>query len=85
MPRQTQTQRLQDPLQHAQQMVPDARPQAYSHAPQADLRAQQPARRDETMLAPEESRRWGRQALEEIREIERAQYDGSDEDDEYDD
>jgi hypothetical protein len=37
------------------------------------------------MLAPEESRRWGRQALEEIREIERAQYDGSDEDDEYDD
>lgn len=66
-------------------MVLEARPQAYPHAPQAGSGVQQPARRGETMLAPEESRRWGRQALEEIRETERAQYDEWDEDDEYGD
>ena len=45
---------------------------------------QHPTRSDQPMFALEESRRWGRQALQEIREMARDRYYEANDDDEDD-
>ena len=84
MPPQTQPQRLHEPLQYAQHVVADARPQAYSNAPQVDPGAQHATRRVGTMSALEESRSWKKRALEGIGEIARDRYLEAYDDDEDD-
>lgn len=84
MPPQTQTHIFHDPRQHAQQTVSDARPQAYSYPPQLGSGVQQSARSHETMAILEESRRWGKRALEDIGNIARDRYYEAEDDDEDD-
>ena len=81
----TQAQQFFVPSQHVQHTISEARPQAYSHPVQTGFGVQQPAHRDEAMLALEETRRWGRQVLERAREVEGDRYDEADDYDEDDD
>lgn len=65
-------------------MMSGPRPQAYSHPPQTHFGVQQPIRRNEAILALEQTRRWGRQALEGARDVEGYRYDEADEESEED-